>query len=143
MLPTRLRRFSYAVAALLLAAAVFNVRWLPTPDWYASTVIEAGTIAAIGLFALFVALEIAAKFAPTLRSQWFVFVFAAVAVLMVAGYVFTGAWFGRGNARVDTWHLLSLFTIVQFVLAIVAAAAIVGIIALVAHGVRRSRGSTA
>lgn len=141
MLPTRLRRYSYAAAALLLGAAVLNVLWFPATDWYASTVIESVKFAGIGCAALAGVLEILSRYATSPRSQWFVFVFAAVTSAMVPGYVFAAAWFGRENARFDTWHLLSLFTFVQFVLAIVAAAAIVGIVSLVAYGMRRSRGS--
>src|SRR6185295_13723896 len=125
MLATHARRASYVLAGLALNVELFDVWHFPSPDWYARAVIQAVSFGGICWVALAAALELIARRARGARAQWFMLVFAAMP-LYYTFFECAAVWQGRAHAEVQTWHLISLFTITHFFFALVAAAFVVG-----------------
>jgi hypothetical protein len=131
------RRGVFFLGALLIGAAVFNVHYFPAPDWYRDPVQFGAWVAVIELMVLVVALEIVARFVRRPRAPLHLFVFAIFGALVPTFYLCFGAWFGREQAKLDTWHLIGIFTVMKFLGALVFAAMISALLAI--SGYVRSR----
>jgi hypothetical protein len=105
----------YGVTVLLLAVAVLNVLLFSSPDWFREVVLQATVVALVALGLLAAALEYIARNTIAPRAPLYLLAFAIPPMLLTAGYLFAAAWLGRANAAANTWHLLSLFVIINFV----------------------------
>jgi hypothetical protein len=119
---SKARRWVFVAAGILLLAAVINVTAGASPGWYRGGVLQAAAIAATEITVLAGALEFIARAARSPNAPLYLLVFAVPPVLLPAAYVCVAAFFGRANAAPDTWHLLSLFALTNFVFSLLLAA---------------------
>jgi hypothetical protein len=103
----------------------------PAPWWFASALSDGAMVVAISTALLWISLEVLLHYVPN-RGIWVTaYAVSVVAVVVPAFYLTSAALFGAEKANINTWHLASMFTVVNQVLAIVATLAIAIMVGLI------------
>lgn len=118
----------YLIGVVFLASAVIGARIAGMPPWFSQPVYESVIYLFTSFCVMAIVTNILAKYTSSLLLSIFVLSIVLTAILIPNIYINGAVFFGQNNAKFNTWHLLSMFTVMYQVQATILIGFITGII---------------